>query len=65
MIKNQNKKPKSQTERRQQASQNLENMLRKIAPFSKPIEIEDYSTTGKWQVTTCPNNKNFIIPQAK
>jgi len=45
-----NNQHKSQKDRMESAAKRLEEIQKKIAPFSKPLEIVEYSTAGKWKV---------------
>ncbi len=57
------KTTKSQSERLDQAAQNLEEILKKIAPYAKPMEVEEYSTTGKWQAILDGSNVGTALTQ--
>ena len=43
------KTPDPQLERLNEAAMNLEKILKKIKPYANVMEVEEYSTSGKWQ----------------
>lgn len=50
-----NNQRKSQKDRMEAAAKRLEEIQKKIAPFTKPLEIVEYSTAGKWKVPSVVN----------